>query len=77
MKVLGIETSCDDTSAAVVEDGAPEDRVRLLRVRAAGRDTRTAVVAAHPLPNAMPCFAPSRAARHCSSAVRVGLPARE
>ena len=35
------------------------------------------VVAAHPLPNAMPCLPPSRAARHCSSAVRVGLPARE
>ena len=38
---------------------------------------RRAVVAAHPLPNAMPCFAPSSAARHPSSAVRVGLPARE
>ena len=41
------------------------------------RSIRAAVVAAHPLPNATPCVASSSDARHRSSAVRVGLPARE
>ena len=34
-------------------------------------------VAPHPLPNAKPCFPPSSAAMHPSSAWRVGLPLRE
>ena len=67
-----LEDAFEQAEGAAVEIGRGRDFVAGPKQRA-----KTAVVAARPEANARPASPPSSAARHVSSAVRVGLPLRQ